>query len=236
MKKYVAALAALAVVGTAGVLYIDKKMGTDSPSPETTTTTSSYSQKIDSHTGNSVAADSDKTQPQTSETTSSKSNKEEYIFNAEIDDVNGTSLKLKVEEDSGAVKSADKIVVDFEGVESVDSQGNKVKADDVANFKNVTVYYDGTIMETYPAQVSASKIVFKNRTHCNVYFRLPDGEVIDIVTIPVGATLDSADMPNVGAYCDDGYHFEGWTLNGEKVFGVDNVKSSISLTAEIRKD
>lgn len=235
MKKYIAALAALAVVGTAGVLYLDNKMDTEAPADQSSTTTSTYSQSGSSKTtGSTAAAIGDKSQTQSTETTSEKA--KEYIFNAEIDDISGTSLKLKVEEDSGAAKSADKIVVDFDGVEAVDSQGKRVKADDVANFKNVTVYYDGTIMETYPAQVKATKIVFKNRTDCNIYFCLQDGEVIDTVTVPVGSTLDSADMPNAGAYCDDGYHFEGWLLNGEKVFGVDNIRTNITLVAEIRKD
>ena len=75
-----------------------------------------------------------------------------------------------------------------------------------------------------------------DRTDCNVYFCLPDGEVIDTVRVPVGATLDSADMPNAGAYCDDGYHFEGWQLNGATVYGVADIEQSISLVAKIRKD
>lgn len=234
MKKYVAAFAALAVVGAAGVMYVNQKMDTDTPADQTTSSTTSYVQSDGSYTGSGVAVNNAVTQSSTTESTTES--QKEYTFDAEIDSASGVTLTLKVDKGSGAVKSADKITVSFNDVETVDSKGNTVKADDVANFKNATVTYDGTIMETYPAQVKASKIVLLNRTDCNVYFCLPDGEVIDTVRVPVGSTLESADMPNAGAYCDDGYHFEGWQLNGETVYGVTDIQQSVSLFAKIRKD
>lgn len=234
MKKYVAAFAALAVVGTVGVLYVNEKMDTDTPDEQTTSSTSSYVQSDDSYAQSGVAVNNAVTENNTTESTTKE--QQEYTFDAEIFAVAGVNVTLNVDKNSDVAKSADKVVVSFDNVEVVDSKGNKIKHDDVANFKNATVTYDGTVMETYPAQVKASKIVLKNRTDCNVYFCLPDGEVIDTVRVSVGSTLESADMPNAGAYCDDGYHFEGWQLNGETVYGVADIEQSVSLVAKIRKD
>lgn len=234
MKKYVAAVAALAVVGTAGVMYVNDKMDTESPANETTTSTTSYVQSDDSYTQSGIAVNSDKTTTTTSTTTTEQV--KEVSFKAEIDEVSGNTLLLSVDKGNDTLKSGDKVSVAFKNVEVVDTKGRSIKDDDVVNFKDATVYYDGTVMETYPVQVKASKIVLRNRTDCNIYFCLSDGQVIDTITVPVGATIDSADMPNAGAYCDDGYHFEGWQLNDETVYGVEDVDHSLSLVAKIRKD
>ena len=232
MKKIVAAFAALAVAGAVGVAYVNEKMDTDAE--QSTTSATSYAQSDDSYTKSGVAVSNTVSKTTTTESTTEE--EKEYSFLAEVDAVSGTTLMLKVKSGDGSVRKGDEISVSFNSVETVDTNGNTVKDDDVANFKNATVTYDGTVMETYPLQVKASKIVFRNRTDCNVYFCLPDGEIIDTVRVPVGSTLDSADMPNAGAYCDDGYHFEGWQLNGETVFGVADIEQSISLVAKIRKD
>lgn len=235
MKKYVAAFAALAVVGTAGVMYVNHQMGSEPSANESTTSTTSYVQSDDSYTQGGMAVNGDTTKT-TSTTESTTQQPKEVSFKAEIDNVSDGTLMLNVDKGSGEIKSSDKINVGLNNVNVVDTQGREIKKDDIANFKNATVYYDGMVMETYPAQVKASKIVLRNRTDCNIYFCLPDGKIIDTITVPVGATIDSADMPNAGAYCDDGYHFEGWQLNGETVFGVADVDHSLSLVAKIRKD
>lgn len=234
MKKFVAAFAALAVAGAVGVMYVNEKMDTDAE--QSTTSTTSYAQSGDSYTQSGVAVNNTTPQSTTSTTESITEKEKEYTFLSEIDAVSGTTLILKVKSGDGGVRQGDKISVSFNNVKTVDANGKTVKEDDVANFKNATVTYDGAVMETYPLQVNASKIMLSNRTDCNVYFCLPDGEVIDTVRVPVGSTLDSADMPNAGAYCDDGYHFEGWQLNGQTVFGVADIEQSISLVAKIRKD
>lgn len=234
MKKFVATFAALAVVGAAGVMYVNEKMETNAPD-EQSTTSPTYVQTDSGYSNKVTTTNKDVTS--TSTTTQSTTEKiKDYTFKAEIDTVSGTSLTLKVKSGDGGVKAGDKIIVSFDNVKTVDSDGDTVKADDVANFKNAVVTYDGTVMETYPLQVKAAQIMLTDRTDCNVYFCLPDGEVIDTVRVPVGATLDSADMPNAGAYCDDGYHFEGWQLNGATVYGVADIEQSISLVAKIRKD
>ncbi len=236
MKKYIAAFAALAVVGAAGVLYVNQKMDTDTPEESTSSSSLSYYDLDDDNKDSySKPVMSNKTEPSSTEESTTQPIKE-YTFDAEIDAVSGDSLVLKVDENSDVYKSADKVYVTYNGVKTVDTKGNTVKNDDVGNFKKATVYYDGTVMETYPAQVKASKIVFEGRTDCNVYFRMPGGELIDTVTVPVGAALESADMPNAGAYCDDGYHFEGWLLNEKIVYGVSDIQTSITLTAKIGKD
>ncbi len=234
MKKYVAALAALAVVGTAGVVYLSDKIEDTPTDSTTTTTTSSYSQSYDSSTTkNSVTVD--KTEEE-STTSTTKEDEKEYTFDAEIDSVSGDVLILIPDKNSDVAKSADKITVGLKNVKTVDKNGKSVKSDDVKNFSDITITYDGTVMETYPAQVKATKAVLKNRTDCNVYFCLDDGKVIDVITIPVGSDLESADMPNAGAYCPDGYHFEGWLSGSKVVYGIADIQDSMSLTAKIRKD
>lgn len=232
MKKYIAALAAVAVLGGAGVFYVNEKMDDTSVDTETTTSaTSSYSQSADSDESDSVAVNNDVTEENTTE-----KEKKEYSFTAEIDSVKGGSLMLLVKEGEEILKSGDKVSVGVKDVEVVDSKGQKIKTDDIGNFETATVTYDGSVMETYPLQVDALKITLKNRTDCNVYFCLEDGEVIDTLTVEKGSSLESADMPNAGAYCSEGYHFEGWTLDGETVYGLEKVDDSVSLIAKIRKD
>lgn len=233
MKKYVAALAAVAVLGGAGVFYVNEKMDDTTDDPQTTATTSSYSQSADSDKteSDSVAANNDVTEENTTE----KEDKE-YSFTAEIDSVKGSSATLLVKDGEDILKSGSKVTVSIKDVDVVDSKGKKIKPDDMGNFESATITYDGSVRETYPLQVDAIKITLENRTDCNVYFCLEDGEIIDTLTVEKGSSLESADMPNAGAYCPEGYHFEGWTLDGETVYGLEKVDDSVSLVAKIRKD
>ncbi len=234
MKKYVAVIAAIAVAGAVGVYYVGDKM--DDTSASTTTSTSSYSQKIDSDSGENVAVDktNEKTTTTTS-TTTEKKNKEQTFF-AEIDSVSDDILIVVPDKSSAEGKSYNKITFGLENVKTVDDKGKSVSLDDVKNFNSITVTYNGNIMETYPAQLKASKVVLSDREKCNVYFCLEGGKVIDTLTVPVGSSLESADMPNAGAYCPDGYHFEGWLLGSKTVYGIEKIEDSVSLTAKIRKD
>ena len=43
-------------------------------------------------------------------------------------------------------------------------------------------------------------------------------------------------MPNAGAACPDGYHFEGWSVDGKDINGLKNITDSVTVTAKIRKD
>ena len=91
-------------------------------------------------------------------------------------------------------------------------------------------------METYPLMVHAEKIVLSQREKCNVYFYL-DGKIIKTLTVDIGASIDSADMPRAGAYCDDGYHFENWIdESGKAVYALENIKDSVVLNAKISHD
>ncbi len=231
MKKYVAAFAVIAAVGVAGALYVNEKMDDTTVDTDTSTTSSSYAQQVDGNNVDTDDADDNKTEEAPTE-----QDKKESTFYGEIDSVKGNTVTVIVNDGEEILSSGDKVAVGFNDVEITDSNGKKIKDDDVGNFKNATVTYDGTVMETYPLQVNASKIVLKNRTDCNVYFCLEGGENIDTLTIPVGSTLESADMPNAGAYCPDGYHFEGWTLNGETIYGISEINDTVSVIAKISKD
>lgn len=234
MKKYVAAIAALAVAGTVGVVYLSDKIES-TPVDSTTSSSTSYVQSDNGYDSNDKESDNKKDTEKTTSSTTEKQNKI-YTFDAEIDSVSGDVLILIPDKESDVAESADKVTIGLKNVKVVDSEGKKVKADDVKNFGDITVTYDGTVMETYPAQVNASKVVLKNRTHCNIYFCLDDGKVIDTLTVPVGSDLESADMPNAGAYCPDGYHFEGWVSGSKVIYGIADIENSVSLIAKIRKD
>ena len=91
-------------------------------------------------------------------------------------------------------------------------------------------------METYPLMVNADKIVLSQREKCNVYFYL-DGKIIKTLTVDPGTTVESADMPNAGAYCDEGYHFDYWMdEKGEVVESIIDIKDSVVLNAKISHD
>ncbi len=230
MKKYVAVIAAIAVAGAVGVYYVGDKMDDTAD----TSTKPSYSQQVD---GDEVitANNNDKTTTTSTTTTTTKPAKQQ-TFSAEIDSVSDDILIIIPDKGTEERKSYDKITVGLKNVKVLDENGNKVSSDDVKNFNKITITYDGNIMETYPAQIKATKAILSDRERCNVYFCLEDGKVIDTLNVPVGASLESADMPNAGAYCPDGYHFEGWLLDSKTVYGIEKIEDSVLLTAKIRKD
>ena len=68
---------------------------------------------------------------------------ETYSFFATVLDVSDHSLLVQPSEDSNERKSSDKISLSFEGkTESIPAVGDTVK-----------IFYDGTIAESYPAQI-----------------------------------------------------------------------------------
>ncbi len=233
MKKYVAVIAAIAVAGAAGVYYVNDNM---SNAPDTgTSAPSSYSQSVNNSEGNKTVENKNE-QKTTTTTISTKGADEKHSFKAEIDSVSGDLLIIIPDKNSDEAKTCDRITLGLKNVKVVDSNGKTVLADDVKNFNSITIIYDGNIMETYPAQIKASKVILSDRSQCNVYFKLESGETIHTLTVPVNSALESADMPNAGAYCPDGYHFEGWMLGTKTVYGIEKIDDSVSLIAKIRKD
>ena len=132
--------------------------------------------------------------------------------------------------------SADKITFSLDTAEIVDESGAPVRADDVENFAKVKVYYKDGVRETYPASVDAQKVVLLDREYCNIYFYSDKNELIKTLRVKVGDSLESADMPNGGAYCPDGYHFVGWEYGSQIVDGIKKLTKSVTLKAVISQD
>ena len=236
MKKYLIAFLIIAVVGTSGYFAVrhisnNKKEPVDAVS--TVTSSSSVSRQADDHTELITQGTSAGSKP--THTTSAKAKKEES-FDAELISASNGSFELESKTASGGVPEKSKVRASAESINIVDSSGKKVRDDDYSNFRSAKVYYSGEVMETYPLMVHADKIVLSQREKCNVYFYL-DGKIIKTLTVDTGASIDSADMPNAGAYCDDGYHFDYWMdASGNPVDSLTDINDSIVLNAKISHD
>lgn len=237
MKKFLAIFAAAAVVGTACFAVIKDR--TEKPPAEPETTASQSEQSVTgaqgeySTTEQSSAVSEEPTQ-QTSAGTTQGSNSQRS-FTSQIDSVSGSLMIVVPDKNCAEYGSSDKISFNAAGINVADENGKAVKADDIKNFSSAKVTYTGEIKETYPAQIDAQRVVLSGREYCNVYFSV-DGTVVKILRVKTGESLNSSDMPNAGAYCRDGYHFEYW-LDGDKgVSSLANIKDSVTLTAKISKD
>lgn len=232
MKKFLAIFAAAAVVGTSCFAIIQSRK----EKPDTDTeTTSSYSQTqsgYNSYTPQN-ADNGDSTTEQSTEVTANSA--AEHNFTGAIDAVNGTSVIVKTDKNCAEYNSSDKISFSISGIEVVDENGKAVTTDDIGNFGSAKIYYSGDIMETYPAQVNAQKVILSERKYCNVSFVI-DGAVVKTIKVEKGGSVDSADMPNAGAYCADGYHFECWLDGTRAVSYLADLNDSVTLTAKISKD
>lgn len=71
---------------------------------------------------------------------------------------NDPALLIEPQKDSIEFKSADKIVVYTIDALIYDINGNKIKRTDLKTGQSIQITYNGTIEESYPAQLSASKI------------------------------------------------------------------------------
>lgn len=82
-------------------------------------------------------------------------NEEQATFTATVLENMGTSIMVKPDEGEDELSSSDKIVVRL--------PKNNVELEDLTQFSvgsKVKITYDGSIMESYPAQINASKIEF----------------------------------------------------------------------------
>lgn len=228
MKKFLIAFAAIAVLGTSGFVAA-KHFSKSEPEPQTTAPSTSQ--------GVQVSVNSpDLTEKNDTPTTSPIQQGKEHSFDAELLSVTGNSFELESKSDAGAISLKSKVRATVENKNVFDENGKTVRDDDFENFAAAKVTFYGEVTETYPLMVHAEKIVLSQRERCNVYFYF-DGKIIKTLTVDVGASLDSADMPKAGAYCDDGYHFESWIdESGKAVYALNDIKDSVVLNAKISHD
>lgn len=233
MKKFLAIFAAAAVVGTTCFAIIQSRKN----EPDTDTeTTSAYSQTQADYTDISQKSEetSSSVSEQSTEATTEASD-EQHSFTGSIEAVSGTNVIVLTDKNCTEYNSSDKFSFGISGIDIADENGKAVADDDVKNFNSVKIFYSGDIMETYPAQVNAQKIVLSERKYCNVKF-VVDNTVVKTLRVEKGGSVDSADMPNAGAYCADGYHFECWLDGTRAVSFLSDINDSVTLTAKISKD
>ncbi|MGF7143550.1 hypothetical protein HNQ56_001977 [Anaerotaenia torta] len=82
---------------------------------------------------------------------------EQYSFRAEVIEA-GDSLLIAPSEDSGERKSSDKITVNTAGAELVNEKGEAITLDQLKPWDILVITYNGVILESYPAQITASKV------------------------------------------------------------------------------
>lgn len=234
MKKYIAIIAAIAVLGTAGIVVVNKRLTSKTDDNKES---QSYSQAVSGESSGSAQSQDSSKSEESERSSESQAAKDVSSFFCEVDSVSGTNMIVVPDKNSAERKSSDKISLDFSKAAVTDEKGKKVSQDDIKNFSRAKIYYNGEIRETYPASITAQRIVLSGREYCNIYFCSElTGELLKTHRVPVGSNLDSADMPNAGAACPDGYHFEGWNVDGKDINGLKNITDSVTVTAKIRKD
>lgn len=234
MKKYIAIIAAIAVLGTAGIVVVNKRLTSKTDDNKES---QSYSQAVSGESSGSAQSQDSSKSEESERSSDSQAAKDVSSFFCEVDSVSGTNMIVVPDKNSAERKSSDKISLDFSKAAVTDEKGKKVSQDDIKNFSRAKIYYNGEIHETYPASITAQRIVLSGREYCNIYFYSElTGELLKTHRVPVGSNLDSADMPNAGAACPDGYHFEGWSVDGKDINGLKNITDSMTVTAKIRKD
>jgi hypothetical protein len=87
------------------------------------------------------------------------SNQEEEVsFVATVLENNQSSLLVEPAQGSFELSSADRIVVHLGDAVIIDPQGNELNISVVEAGSQVVIYYDGSIAESYPAQIWSFRI------------------------------------------------------------------------------
>jgi hypothetical protein len=84
-------------------------------------------------------------------------NESNSIFNAEVIET-GASLLIAPEVESNEYRSSDKISVSLNDAKIVNADGQEIAKEDLNVGDIITVTYNGIILESYPAQITASNI------------------------------------------------------------------------------
>ena len=247
MKKSIIAILIVAVVGVLGffgVKYVTDKR----KEPVNENQTQSLTQQSQSYSYTDLPSQkqpetsdpsvSQQSQVQQNDPTASAVEQDKKVnsFNADVLSADGNVYEVAISDESNGIPKGSKVKVSVDKKHLYDNNGKTVRADDFVNFKNAQVVYTGDILKTSPLSVNADKVILSQREKCSVYFYI-DGKNIKTLTVSVGASLDSSDMPNAGAYCQDGYHFDGWQdESGKVVYSLENITESVVLSAKISHD
>lgn len=82
---------------------------------------------------------------------------EQYSFRAEVIE-GGGKLLIAPSEDSNEVRSSDKMSVNTNGATLVNDKGESITLDQLGTGDIIVVTYNGIIAESYPAQITATKV------------------------------------------------------------------------------
>ncbi|MDF2905564.1 MAG: hypothetical protein K0R34_885 [Herbinix sp.] len=95
--------------------------------------------------------------PATSDQTPQGNGEEVYSFRAQIIE-GGVTLLITPSEESNEARSSDKISVSYGEATLVDGSGATITSEDLQTGDILVISYNGIILESYPAQITASKI------------------------------------------------------------------------------
>lgn len=250
MKKSIIAILIVAVVGILGffgVKYftdkrkepVDENQSQLHSQMQSQSQPYSYTQQpSQTQAKTSDASVSQRSQVQQNDITASAVEQDKKVnsFNADVVSSDGNVYEVAISDESNGIPKGSKVKVSVDKKHLYDNNGKTVRDDDFINFKNAQVIYTGDILKTSPLSVNADKVILSQREKCSVYFYI-DGKNIKTLTVSVGASIDSSDMPNAGAYCEDGYHFDGWLdENGKEVYSLEKITDSVVLNAKISHD
>lgn len=82
---------------------------------------------------------------------------EKYSFRAEVIE-GGENLLVTPSEDSNELRSSDKISVSTNDTDIIDEKGEPITTKQLTTGDIIVITYDGLIRESYPAQITASKV------------------------------------------------------------------------------
>ncbi len=88
----------------------------------------------------------------------SNQEEEEVSFIATVLENNQPSLLVEPAEDSVELSSADRIVAYVGDAVITDPQGDELDITAIQAGRQVIIYYDGTLAESYPAQIWSSRV------------------------------------------------------------------------------
>lgn len=89
---------------------------------------------------------------------------EQQSFRGEVIE-NGTALLITPDEDSNEARSSDRISVGVDGAFLLDEEGKGITAGQLQTGDILMITYNGVIAESYPAQITASKLERVDHNH-----------------------------------------------------------------------
>lgn len=83
---------------------------------------------------------------------------EGIIFSATVEDREENSLLVLADEDASVRSSSDRFSVSLKGAQVLDEEGEALEPSDLWLLDRVEIAFDGSVAESYPAQITARKV------------------------------------------------------------------------------